>query len=220
MGRGELLRAIPSRPGSAEECWQVLEDSVGGCKSKPWSRNELHVCPCKLTQGFHAIAHIFWAHTEPVKPPPALTDPSRAEQTSTDTSRASPVSQGGPADSLGSYLRDLRWAWSRLSLPLAQPLVLVGSLTTQLLSFSGRLSSAGYGRQLSVPLLGQEVTKSHQELSPRPGESPFPFAGRSCAAVKESCRFLSALRWEVLPRALECPVPKPSCTPAQACHAH
>lgn len=75
MGRGESLRAIPSRPGIARERWQVLEDSEGGCKSKPWSRNELQVCPCKHTQRFHTIAYVFWAHTEPFKPPPALTDP-------------------------------------------------------------------------------------------------------------------------------------------------
>ena len=80
--------------------------------------------------------------------------------------------QGGPIGGPGSYLRDLRWAWSRLSLALAQPLVLAGSLTTQLLSFSGRLSSAGYGRQPSVPLPGQEVTKSHQELSLQLGSFP------------------------------------------------
>lgn len=161
-----MLRTIPSRSDSAEECWQALEDSEGGCKSKPWSRNELQVCACKLAQGFRAITHIFCTHTEPFKRHSALTDPRGAEKRATDTSPATPVFQGG------SYLRDLRWAWSRLSLPLAQPLVLAGSLTTQLLSFSGRLSSAGYGRQLSVPLPGKEATESRQELSLQ--LAPFP----------------------------------------------
>lgn len=52
------------------------------------------------------------------------------------------------------YLRDLRRAWLRLSFPLAQPLVLEASLDTRPLGFSGCLSSAGYGRQLSGPLEG------------------------------------------------------------------
>lgn len=66
---------------------------------------------------------------------------------------------GVTAHSPGSYLRDLRWAWSRLSFPFAQPLVVEASLTVRPLSFSGHLSSAGYGRQLSVPLWEQEERK-------------------------------------------------------------
>jgi len=37
-------------------------------------------------------------------------------------------------------------------------------LDTQLLSFSGRRSSAGYGRQLSVPLHGKRPERAIREL--------------------------------------------------------